>query len=201
MSQRAHVTSIEALESFRSKLIVCLEKITTALDDVSDDAQRTHTWITLDQQRHWESEIHRRSKRLEMAQQELFSSRISSLETSTLDKQMAVKKAKLALLEAEEKLAHLKKWARAYESQMGPLAKQIDKARGMVATDMGKAVLSLTQTVKLLDDYAHMAPSGSEPATSMKTAPAPEPQTEETGAAPVQSEAEEVNPVTPPPAS
>ena len=158
MSQNAHVTSLDALETFRSQLIVYLEKLTAAVDDVSDDVMRTRVWLENDQRMHLEGEVRRRSKILEMAQQELFSSRISSLEQSTLDRQMAVRKAKNALDETMQKLTILKQWDRRFESEVDPLAKQIDKMRTMLGTDMEQAVSFLTQAIKTLDEYARLMP-------------------------------------------
>lgn len=156
MSQNAHVASIDALEKFRSQLIIYLEKLTTAVDNVSDDVRRTRIWLENDQRLHLEGEVRRRSKILELAQQELFSSRISTLQPSTLDRQMAVRKAKHALDESTAKLTVLKKWNRRFESDVDPLAKQMEKLRTLLGTDMEEAVVFLTQAVKALDEYARM---------------------------------------------
>lgn len=157
MSQNANVTSLEALERFRSQLIIYLEKLTMAVDDVTDDVIRTRVWLENDQRLHLEGEVRQRAKVLEMAQQELFSSRISSLEPSTLDRQMAVRKAKQKLDETMQKLTVLKKWNRLFESEVDPLAKQLEKMRTMLGTDMEQAVAFLTQSVKLLDEYARIS--------------------------------------------
>jgi len=172
MAQNAHITSLDALETFRSQLIVYLEKLTAAVDDVSDDVMRTRVWLEHDQRLHLESEVRRRAKILEMAQQELFSSRISSLEQSTLDRQMAVRKAKNALDESMQKLAILKQWDRSFESEVDPLAKQIDKMRTMLGTDMEQAVVFLTQAIQTLDEYARLSPPpAATPAVSDSSSP------------------------------
>lgn len=158
MAQNAHITSLDALETFRSQLIVYLEKLTAAVDDVSDDVMRTRVWLEHDQRLHLEGEVRRRAKVLEMAQQELFSSRISSLEQSTLDRQMAVRKAKNALDESMQKLTVLKQWNRRFDSDIHPLSKQIDKMRTLLGTDMEQAVVFLTQAIQTLDEYARMSP-------------------------------------------
>ena len=163
MSQRAHVTSVEALETFRSQLIVHIEKLTGATDDVNDEVMRTRVWLANDQLQHLLGLARRQSKVLEMAQQELFSSRISSLETTTMDRQLAVRKAKLALDETLNKLTTVKKWNRQFESEVAPLAKQVEKLRTMLGTDMEKAVAYLAQTINTLDDYARIKPPAAGP--------------------------------------
>lgn len=158
MADRAQVTSVEALEIFRSHLIVYVEKLTNAVDDVTDEVMRTRVWLENDRRLQLESELRRRAKALEMAQQELFSSRISNLEPSTLDRQMAVRKAKNAVDETMQKLTVLKKWNRQFESEVDPLAKQVEKMRTMLGTDMAEAVAFLTQAITTLEAYARLAP-------------------------------------------
>lgn len=166
MAERAQVTSVEALEIFRSQLIIYIEKLTTAVDDITDEVRRTRMWLENDRRLQLEAETRRRAKELEMAQQELFSSRISSLEPSTLDRQMAVRKAKQALDATMEKLTVVKRWNRQFESEVDPLGKQVEKMRTMLGTDMEKAVASLTESIKILEEYSRMtAPSIAEPAT------------------------------------
>lgn len=171
MSHRAHVTSVEALETFRSQFIVHLEKLTAAVDNVSDEVIRTRVWLENDRCLQLEADVRRRAKILETAQQELFSSRISSLEPSTLDRQMAVRKAKQALDETLQKLTILKKWRRQFESEVEPLAKQVEKLRTLLGTDMEKAVAFLTQIIKTLDDYARLNPP---PPAATEASPASE---------------------------
>ena len=45
MPERAHVTSVDALELFRSQLIVYLSKARPALDEVSAEVVRTRVWL------------------------------------------------------------------------------------------------------------------------------------------------------------
>ncbi len=169
MSQQARVTSVEGLEIFRSQLIVCLEKLTGAVDNVGDEVMRTRVWLENDRRLQLEGDLKRQAKALEMAQQELFSSRISNLQPSSLDRQMAVRKAKQKFDETMQKLTVLKKWNRQFESEVDPLAKQVEKLRTMLGTDMEEAVVFLTQAIKTLDEYARMRPPADGSATPAST--------------------------------
>ena len=62
MPDRAHVTSVEALESFRANLIVYLSKARPTLDEVSSDVQRIQGWLENEQRTHWENELRRRGR-------------------------------------------------------------------------------------------------------------------------------------------
>src|ERR1041384_1147514 len=104
MAEKAHVTSVAALEAFRSSLILYVSKARPTLEEVSADVLRTRLWLQNDQRIHWESQLRRRLKQLEEAQQALSSARMAHLRTETTAEQMAVRKAKYAVDEAEAKL-------------------------------------------------------------------------------------------------
>lgn len=165
MAEKAHVTSIEALELFRLNLILYVSKARPALEEVSADLLRTRLWLQNDQRMHWETQFRRREKELQQAQQALSSARMSSFRQDKSTEQNAVRKAKRALEEAEAKLRILKHWNREFDNRVNPLAKQLEKLHTVLATDMVRAAAYLSQAIDTLAAYAEMAP-GSAPATS-----------------------------------
>jgi hypothetical protein len=172
MPQKAHVTSLDAIELFRSNLIVYLSQARPALDEVAAEVMRTRSWLETDQCLHWESQLRRRLKELEQAQQALFSSRLGVLRKETASEQMAVHRAKAAVAEADLKLRTLKKWNRDFEGRVQPLVKQMEKLHMVLSNDMVKAVAFLTQAIKTLAAYSERASAvstagaGSAPATN-----------------------------------
>ena len=56
MAEQAKVTSLDALESFRAKLIVFLSKSRRSIDEVSDEIRRTRNWLQGEQRVHWEAQ-------------------------------------------------------------------------------------------------------------------------------------------------
>ncbi len=165
MPQQARVTSIEALDDFRARLIVFVEKASVAVDDVLGDVSRTRLWIEGEQRFHWETQLRRRARELETAEQELFSARLSSLREATTNRQLAVRKAGQALDEAQKKLALLKKWDRHFDSEVMPLAAQVEKFRSLLSADLRQAVAWLGRAVETLDAYSdHLAPVTPTPA-------------------------------------
>lgn len=179
MAGPAHVSSIEAIEDFRAALIIYLEKSLRAADDSLDDVSRTRTWLDQEQRRHWESQIHRRTKLLEMAQEELFSARTANLGETVTMKQLAVNRAKRSVDEATAKLDRLKLWSRRFDNEVRPEAKQIEKLRGMLTSEMRKALQQLTESVKALDAYSDRSPISSV-APEVRPAEAPAPAKEAT---------------------
>lgn len=179
MPDQANITSLEALDDFRAKLVIYLSKARPTLEEVAADVSRTRVWLENEQRIHWENQVRRRTKVLEQAQQALFSSRVSALRQETGAEQMAVQRAKRALDEAQAKLQVLKKWSREFGSLVEPLVKQLDKLHTFLSHDMLKAIAYLTQQVKTLDDYAGITPA------SASVTPPPPPSEAAAEAAPV----------------
>ena len=160
MAERAQVTSVEAIESFRASLILFLSKARPTLEEISSDLLRTRLWLQNDQRSHWENQLRLRGRMLEQAQSELFGARLSKIQTATAAQYMAVTRARNAVREAETKLRLLKKWDRELEHRSEPLMKQVEQLHGFLAADMGKAVAYLAQVVRTLDAYAGVAAPG-----------------------------------------
>jgi len=158
MPDRAHVTSVDALEAFRSNLIVYLSKARPTLEEVSSDVQRMRGWLDGEQRMYWENEFRRRSRALQEAQAALFSSRLSRMREPSAAEQMAVQRTKRALDEAEAKLRVLKQWNRVFDNRVDPLVKQMEKLHTVLAHDMVKAVAFLAQAINTLQAYAEIAP-------------------------------------------
>ena len=154
MPQQARVTSIDALNDFRARLIVFVEKASVAVPDALDDVSRPRLWLQSEQPSHWETQLRRRARDLETTEQELFSARIRNLREATNTKQFAVRKAKLALEEAQNKMALLKKWNRHYDGEVAPLVAQVEKLRGILSGDLRQAVAFLGRSVATLDAYS-----------------------------------------------
>ncbi len=161
MPERAHVTSVEALESFRANLIIYLSRARPTLEEVSADVQRTRGWLEVEQRDHWENELRRRSRALEEAQQALFSAKLSNLREASAAEQMAVQRTKRARDEAETKLRVLKQWNRVFDNRVDPLVKQMEKLHTVLAHDMVQAVAFLAQAIRTLDAYAEVKPPAS----------------------------------------
>ena len=163
MATQAKITSLEALETFRAALIVFLTKARRSMDEVGDEIRRTRQWLEHDRRQYWGGELRRRKRTLDQAQQELFSARLSEFMEATT-RQLAVRKAKLALSEAEEKLRAVKLWTQKYDNTVEPLAKGLEGLRYHIEHDMPGAVAFLAQAQKILETYAAPSPSGEAPA-------------------------------------
>ncbi|MCL4789742.1 MAG: hypothetical protein KJ070_23685 [Verrucomicrobia bacterium] len=166
MPDRAKVTSLEAIEAFRAKLIIYREKAGRVLDEVSDEVTRTRLWLESDRVAYWQSQIRLRHRELEQRQQELFTAQLSGLLEASQVQQAAVQKARQALRDAEARLQLVKQWNRQYDQRVEPLGRQVEKFRHNLGNELGRAVAWMSELLKTLGEYVEMSP---------KTAAAPAP--------------------------
>ncbi|MDB6016718.1 MAG: hypothetical protein JWR19_1207 [Pedosphaera sp.] len=159
MADRANISSVDALRAFKASLIVYVSKARPTLEEVSAEAMRTRLWLENDQRTHWEGQIRRRRKKLEEAQEALFSAKLSNLQDVTVAEQFAFRRAKGAVDEAEEKLKRVKHWSREFESRAEPLTKQLGKLHTVLSNDLLQAIAYLTEAANTLDAYSEQGPS------------------------------------------
>ncbi len=154
MADQAKVASIDSLESFRNSLVIFMERVSKSIDEVGDTVRRTRHWVQDEQYNYWISEKRRRERKLEQAEQELYSSRLSTLQDASTEAQMNVRRANRAIEEVDEKLRLIKKWARDYDSTVEPLARRLDTLQDLVTTKYPQAVNYLVRTIETLESYA-----------------------------------------------
>jgi hypothetical protein len=178
MADQAKVTSIDALETLRSELILFITSARQSVDEVHDDVRRTRMWLQTEQRPHWEREIRKRTKLLGDAKAELLTARMSEIRGSTQTQEMAVRKAQRALDQAEEKLRAVKTWVRNFDHAVDPLLKRLESMRFFIDLDLPKGVAYLVQAQRTLESYASIgiprsgsAPSSPAPAEAAPASP------------------------------
>ena len=157
MAEKAQITSVEAIESFRAKLIEFLTQARPVLEETGNEVVRARVWLQDEQRVFWENQLRLRGRKLEEAKQELFNARLSQFNESTALHHMAVQRAQRAVQEAEAKLGVLKKWNHELENRTAPLLKQLEQLQGFLATDMTRAIAYLDRTLSTLDAYRSVA--------------------------------------------
>lgn len=157
MAKRAQVTSTEALEAFRARLVVYREKAQVALDSVRDEIVQTRVWVQGEQREHCEHEVRRCGRQLEEARQARFGAEIATFR-DTDGAQRAFTRARRELEAAREKLRKVIRVNRQFDSRVEPLARQTDELHDILSHDVPKAAAYLSRVVKTLDAYVQMAP-------------------------------------------
>lgn len=167
-SNQANVTSVDALDAFRSSLIIFQGKARRALDDATDELRRTRMWLQHEQRTRWENELKKRNRTLEQAEQELVSAKLSSLRDNITFQQNAVRKAKAAVAEAEEKLRMIRKWNQNFDAIADPMAKRLEGLRQFLDFNLPKGITYLVHAAQTLEAYAEVH----EPKSAPSEAPA-----------------------------
>jgi hypothetical protein len=155
MSERAEVTSIDAIAEFRAALLIYISKVRPLLDDSADEVSRTREWLRVTQRVYWENQVRIRTRELTDAQQALFSADLAKLRPATNAEVNAVQKARRALAAAEEKLRILKHAAAGFEKEALPKVKQVESLRSVVASDLLEGIHYLERIIGALDRYVH----------------------------------------------
>ncbi len=163
MPDRAKVTSLEAIEDFRAKLVVYRDKARRVLDEVDHDVTRSRVWLENECPNHWQNQIRLRTRALEQCQQELFSAELSGLRDSSYVQKAAVQKARHSIRDAEEKLKVTGQWARQFDHRVEAPARQVEQLRQLLDHDLAKAVMWLNELIKTLGAYAELSPSAALP--------------------------------------
>lgn len=183
MTDRAKITSAEALESFRASLLVYLSKARPTLEEMGNEARQTAAWLENDRRPFWMNEARKRRRALDEAKQSLFSAQLCSQGEPTAARQMAVTRAHRALEDAEDKLRLIHKWTREFENLTAPQVKQLDQVHMMLTTDMKQAATYLARVIAAVDEYTAEAlglptpapmTAGSGSAEFVENAPQPE---------------------------
>lgn len=154
MSDQAQLKSVAAVDVFRNRLIVYLEKATAILDEVNSEVRGTLAWLEDRQKPYWEQQVRQRARALEEAQHEIFGARLSQFKEANDAQQMAVHRAKRNLREAEEKLRAVKLWCRRYQSDVEPLGREVEKLRTVLVQDLKKGAAQLERILRTVDTYA-----------------------------------------------
>jgi hypothetical protein len=177
MPQRAHISSVDALQAFRTNLLVYLSKARPALEEAGGEVLRVRLWLENERRPFWARQLMLRNRKLEDAESALFISKLSKIGKPSAAEQASVQKARAAVAEAEEKMRGIKRWDRDYEKTTGPLLKQLEKLDTLLSMDVPKAVAYLNEAIDTLQKYASLAaPTGSAagaPPSGLET-PAPE---------------------------
>ena len=150
----ANVTNIEALERFRSSLVLFLERAGFVLDEVSEEVKRTRIWLQTEQSMKLGHEMKRRQRELEQLEQEMFTARLSDLAQKKTCMQMQINKKRREILELEGKIRAVKGWLRNFDSVVETEARKAEKLRQQIDIEMARAVTSLTESVKQLRAYS-----------------------------------------------
>lgn len=166
----ARVRSLDALNTWRSSLIVFRTKASRGVGQVGEEVKRMRQWLETVQKPHWEMEIKKRSRKYDQANQELISARFSTMRGTLMVQEQALRKTKAALQDAEDKLRKTKRWILEFDRILEPLVKKLENFDYYLEHDMAKGIAHMEQLTRSLEGYTQTT---LETAASTDTDPLP----------------------------
>lgn len=171
MRPGANVRSIDALEGFRSRLVLYLTRSRAILEDVAQEIVRTRIWLETECPVHWKRQIRLLSVTAAQAEQELVTARLSGDAGAIMERKRALAKALGNLRHAEEGLERTRRWLQRYPTDVEAQGALPQRLQHLLATDASRAVNFLETAATILADYAGRG-TGSATATAEPAATA-----------------------------
>jgi hypothetical protein len=159
MQRHADISSLEAIDAFRARLIVYQTRTGLAINEVRDEIAHLRVWLRQDRRVFWEHEVHRQEQALALARQQLQSDRLLSNMRSAVDSPRAVHRAERALAEAETKRRIVIREGLQFDHLIDPLARGLDRVQDLLAGDGPKALAYLNRMLDTLRAYTE-TPAG-----------------------------------------
>jgi len=168
MSSQARVHSIDSLKELRVALALYGEDTLGALGAVEAEVRRTVRWLQEERPLYWQEQIKRRREQVSMARAEVFKRNLQKRPDYTppmSEQKEALRKAEDSLLDAEKRLAMVKKWQPLFKQAVLEYHGSIQRIKDLAAADIPRAVNVLTRLIDSLEAYLRLAPpSGSDAA-------------------------------------
>lgn len=159
MADQAKVYSIEALKVFRDQLVEFGDDAKNALVSVDMEARRAADHILRELPMHWKFELKKRTEKLAIAKSELFRRRLAGEGKldDTVEKE-AVRKAEGRVLEAENKLKTIKKWATPLQQAVEQYHGQSRGLDDLVGPQLEQKLALLGRMIDALEAYTGAGP-------------------------------------------
>jgi hypothetical protein len=164
MTQAAHVTSIDALEEFRTALLKFGNEAQAALCAAELEIRRTLDG--LDQQlRRWQTELRVRQEEVVRAKAELSRRKWGHRDgggPGTTDQEIALAKAQERLREAETKIETIRRWQRLLPREVHEYEGPARVLAAWLEANLRHTTAILESKIATLEAYAALLPPGQE---------------------------------------
>ena len=157
MSNSARVDSIDALRQFRVSLIKFAEEANAALGGAESEMQRMMGWLEREQLAHWQLQIRKRQEALGRAQEALRIKKLfpdaSGRTPTPVEEEKLVRRCKAAVVEAEQKLANVKKYSRLLQREIMNYKGGVQRFSTLVGSEVPVAISRLDKMAGMLERY------------------------------------------------
>ncbi|HEV2292855.1 MAG TPA: hypothetical protein VGR35_03315 [Tepidisphaeraceae bacterium] len=173
MAEVARVHNLEALRKLKHALWKFQETANVALSDAESELQRTSIWLETEQRTYWTAQLRKRHEAVEKAKQAVRDKQLykdaSGARSSAVDEMKILQAAQRRLIEAEQKLAAVKKYIPKMQKQTQMYRGGVQRLASAVQSDLPVAVDKLDQMLAKLEAYVALG-SGGGPEMATSTA-------------------------------
>ena len=166
----ARVESIDAVKGFRAALAKFAETAAVALDDAESEVGRTLMWLEQEQSRFWKNEHRKRAEAVAKAKQAVRDKTLFKDSTggksSAVDERKQLAAAERKLLEAEEKLKAVGRYARLLRRESTVYKGQVQRLSTTLHDNVPNALARLGNQIQLLEKYAAGGPEAARSAAN-----------------------------------
>jgi chromosome segregation ATPase len=157
MAESAHVTSIDAVRSFRTALIQFGSNAEESIVMLTLEARKAIQWLQHDRAQYWPDQLRKAQNRVIQARNDLERCQLhygSENTPSCFDQKKALEKAKHRLRVCEEKVKAVKRWINTIREELEEFHGEVAKMNNWLECDLSRATASLERMVRALDKYA-----------------------------------------------
>jgi hypothetical protein len=161
MSQRAKVTSIDALRDFRAMLSIYQDAARDAAELLAMECRRGVNWVA-ERPNYWENKVRRLEQDLVAAKaalEQAMCRHVGDTPASCVDEKKAIARIKVQLDEAQRKVKLARGWKTNIDKESGEFETRIHHLNDFADIDLPKSIAALERMIAALDKYASKADS------------------------------------------
>jgi chromosome segregation ATPase len=175
MSQSARVSSLDALKALHAALARFGPEAREALGAAEIEIRRVFDY--LDQQlKHWQRQVEKRQENVNRARSDLAHARAlrQGERSGYVEQEIALRKARMLLQEAEEKVIAVKRWLLHLPQAVSEYEGPARRLAGMLDADLKQGITILENKIIILEAYTALAVPDAPPSPAA-SAPTPPP--------------------------
>ena len=157
MTSSAHVTSIDAIVSFRVALRTFQDQAGHALVSLDEQALGALQWLEHDAPAYWRGQIRHCYDEVARTRTALETCRMRAAgghRPACLEEQEAFRQSQRKLREAEDKLEVIRRWTQKVREELDEYRGRVMRFRESVAGGVPRSLALLDRTITTLDSYA-----------------------------------------------
>lgn len=156
MNQSAHVTSVDALKSWKRSLQKFAEETQQAIDSLQIETLRVEQWLAHDRPNYWKQQVRQAYDRVAATRVELMRCRMRKVgdrPPTCYEEQKAHQAAKLRLQHCQDMIQVIRRWSVKYQHDLNEYRGRIGKLENSLNGDVPKMLALMDRSIDALLRY------------------------------------------------